>query len=267
MMLEFVWVDGLRQSVSQEMWDETASTFFGLGYRTILPVVKEIQEPVNFHRNLAAQVANALGRPFDKAPWEFIESGNVPVGSAVEVVGSWPTNPDQPNDSALCMAWSAISPVAPAPHDAAYLSGVSLPWSYNSASPLSGLPTLSRLEESQAIRHLENVGAGVGLWWNNNGYLAGSTHGAPLVQIGKRSWVFPDRGSGMVSNWVFFNVASLLGATPSLLTREMLTDGGAVVFIDGSGSATALDSLDGEPLELDKDVVLTLLTTSLGLLG
>jgi hypothetical protein len=67
-MMEFVWVDGIRQPVEDDDWQQTASTFFGMGYRTAFPVVENIADPVGFHRNLVEKLAATLGRSFDRGP-------------------------------------------------------------------------------------------------------------------------------------------------------------------------------------------------------
>lgn len=266
-MMDFVWVDGLRHPVDEEAWDETAATFFGVGYRTRLPVVETIAEPVNFHRVPAQMVASTLGRTFDSAPWDVIETGNSLVGSALEVVGGWPSANAATGIGSDTLAWTAIVPVAPAAHDATYGAGVSLPWTYNSGSPLAGLPSLSRLEEEQAARHLREVGASVGLWWNVSSHLASSTAGVPLVQTGRHSWVYPDRSAGIVSSWAFFNIATTLSAMPEAITADLLSASTAIAFVSETGGITVLDTLDGRPQVADREQVLTLLTTRLGFLS
>lgn len=265
--MEFVWNDGMRQPVEEEAWDRMASTFFGVGYRTTLPVVDPMADPVNFHRNLAEKLASTLGRPFDRTPWDFIEAGNFPVGSALEIVGGWPSPGVSFGEPAGQTPWTAVARIAPAPHDAAYGPGASLPWKSNSMSPLASLPALSRLEDEQASRHLLEVGATVGLWWNAAEHLTGSTAGVPLLQSGRRSWVFPDRNAGIVSNWAFFSIASALGAMPESITADVLCASRAVAFVSGKGAVTVLDSLDGQDLTPDREHVMKLLTTRLWFLA
>ena len=91
------------------------------------------------------ELASTLGRPFDRAPWEFIEAGNFPAGSALEVVGGWPSPGVAVGEAAGDTPSSAISVIEPAPHDASHAAGVSLPWTSNSASPFVSLPPSSRL--------------------------------------------------------------------------------------------------------------------------
>ena len=265
--MEFVWVDGIRQPVEDEVWDQTAATFFGIGYRTTFPVVKAVAEPVNFHRNLAEKLAGVLRRPFDRAPWDFIEAGNFPGGTALEVVGGWPSPGVAFGEHAGQTPWSAIAPVPPAAHDATYGAGVSLPWTSNPTSPLAGLPTLTRLEEEQADRHLHETGAAVGLSWNTAQHLTGSTAGVPLVQTGKRSWVYPDRSASIVSNWTFFTIANALSATPEAITTDVVHASRAVAFVSGNGGVTVLNSLDRRDLAPDREQVLNLLTTRLRFLA
>jgi hypothetical protein len=266
-MMELVWVDGIRQPLEEDEWHQTAATFFGIGYRTTLPVVANVAEPVNFHRNLAEKLATTLGRPFDRAPWEFIEAGNLPTGAAVEVVGGWPSPGVSFGEPAGNTPWSAIAQIAPAAHDATYGSGVSLPWTSNPISPLAGLPVLSRLEDEQASRHVRNAGAAVGLWWNDAEHLTGSTVGVPLVQTGKRSWIYPDLGAGIVSSWAFFNIANALSAMPDAITLEAVRSSKAVAFVSGTGAVTVLESIDGQPVTADREQVLALLTTRLRFLA
>ncbi len=261
--MEFVWVDGVRQPMEEAAWGKVAETFFGMGYRTTLPVVEDIASPVKFHRGLVEKLASALGRPLDRAPWDFIEAGNFPAGSALEVIGGWPSPGVAFGEAAGHTPWSAIAAIEPAAHDAAHAAGVSLPWAFNSASPLVNLPTLSRLEDDQAARHLQEVAADIGLWWNSARHLTGSTAGVPLIHTGRRSWVFPDRSAGIVSSWAFFNIASTLSAMPEAITVDVLRDSRAVAFISGTGAVTVLDSLDGHDLVPDREAVMTLLTTRL----
>lgn len=265
--MEFVWVDGIRQPVEEEAWEQTAGTFFGIGYRTTFPVIDAITEPINFHRGLAEKLAATLRRPFDLAPWDFIEAGNFPVGTALEVVGGWPSPGVAFGEDAGQTPWSVIAPVPPAAHDAAYGAGVSLPWTSNPTSPLAGLPTLTRLEDEQAERHLHETGAAVGLWWNTARHLTGSTAGVPLVQTGKRSWVYPDRSASIVPSWAFFNIANALSAIPEPITTAVLDSSQTVAFVAGTGGVTVLSSLDGRDLTPDREQVLNLLTTRLKFLA
>lgn len=266
-MMDFVWVDGIRRPVHEDDWQEAALTFFGMGYRTTLPVVGNIADPVNFHRILAEKLASTLGRSFDPAPWDFIECGNFPTGSALEVVGGWPSPGAPLGEPPGDTPWSAIAQIAPAAHDATYGAGVSLPWMSSSSSPLASLPVLSRLEDDQASRHVRDAGAAVGLWWNAAAHLTGSTVGVPVVQTGKRSWIFPDRSAGSVSSWAFFNVANALSAMPHLITLEAIRSSKAVAFVSGTGAVTVLESIDGWPLTSDREHVMTLLTTRLRFLA
>ncbi len=58
-------------------------------------------------------------------------------------------------------------------------------------SPLAGPPTISTPEATLAARHLTEVGAEVGLWWNHRGELCTSTAGPLLVELAD-GWVKPD---------------------------------------------------------------------------
>lgn len=265
--MELVWVDGLRSPVKEEAWERTAATFYGVGYRTNLPVVENMSEPVSFHRNLAEKLASTLERPLDRSPWDFIEAGNFPVGSAIEVVGGWPSPGVAFGEPAGDTAWTAIAPIAPSAHGATFVDSVSLPWKSNPMSPMAGLPTLSRLEDYQAARHVKAAHAKVGLWWNAANHLTGSTAGVPLVQQGRRSWIFPSRIVGIVSSWVFFNIANALSAMPEIITMDTLRGSRATVCISGTGDVSVLNSIDGQPLTSDREQVLELLTTRLRFLA
>ncbi|MFC6287587.1 hypothetical protein ACFP3Q_14465 [Nocardioides sp. GCM10027113] len=253
--------------MDDEIWNQNAATFFGLGYRTSLPVIEDMEEPVNFHRGLAAKLASALGRTFDPAPWDFIEAGNLPAGGAVEVVGGWPSPGVATGGGPGDTPWSAITQVAPAAHDASYGAGVSLPWPSNPLSALAGLPTLSRLEDQQAERHVQDIGAAVGLWWSTAEHLTGSTAGVPMIQTGRRSWIFPDRSAGTTPSWVFFNIANALSAVPGAITIDAIRSSKAAAFITGTGAVTVIETLDGTDLAPDREQVLTLLTTRLRFLA
>ena len=114
---------------------------------------------------------------------------------------------------------------------------------------------------------MREAGAGVGLWWNTAAHLTGSTAGVPLLQTGKRSWVFPDRSAGIVSSWVFFKIANALSAMPEAITADLVRSSKAVAFVTGTGAVTVVDSLDGSELPPDREQVLTLLTTRLRFLA
>lgn len=264
--MDLVWIDGLRQTVDEATWGDAAARFLGLGYRTRLPVVDDMAGPVNFHRGLAQKVASTLSGPFDPTPWAFIEAGNFTVGSALEVVAGWPSAGPFPGDMSS-HSWTAVASVAPAAHDATHGEGVSLPWTYNSDSPLAGLPTLSALDEHQAARHLRAVRATVGLWWNGSAHLVSSTTGVPLVHVGGRAWVYPDRSAGIVSSWAFFQIATAVSALPAAITADMLETSKVIAFVSETGGITVLDSLDGRALVAIRELVLSLLSTRLGFLA
>ncbi len=265
--MNLVWVAGTRTPVTEGDWADTAATFLGAGYRMMLPIVPDRDGPVRFHRKLAQKVALTLGARFDPAPWQYLATNAVPVGAVVEVIGGWPSTgpPEARLDDSP--PWTAIVELAPAPHDAAYRRGVTLPWASNPHSPTTGLPMLSRLDEQQAGRYLRKVGATVGLWMNTTGNLSGSTAGVPLIPTGKRSWVFPDRSAGIVSNWVFWALADALSALPQSITADVLGSTGTVAAISGAGAVTVLTSLDDHELSPDHERVLDLLAARLKLLG
>ena len=75
--------------------------------------------------------------------------------------------------------------------------------------------------------------------------LSGSTAGVPLVQTGRRSWVFPDRNVGIVSSRAFLNTASALAATPEGITADVLRKSNLVAFVSGTGAVTVLTPLTG----------------------
>ncbi|MGL5825978.1 MAG: hypothetical protein ACRCYU_14380 [Nocardioides sp.] len=269
-MIEHVWIDGLRTPVEEDDWANAAASFMGRGYRTSFPLTTDVAEPANFHRQMALRVANTFGLGLDEAPWDFVTNGNLPPGSAIEIVSGWRPTRDSTasgDPTGPATAWTAVARVESAPHDSLRADAVSLPWAYNSQSPLAGMPLLSRVEDDQARRHLREVGADLGLWWNADGQLADSTHGTPLVRVGQRSWAFPHRSASSPSSWIFFNIASLLGAIPTRLTSEALEASSAVVFIDSIGKITVLKSLNGAAKVLDREAELTVLSTRLGLIS
>lgn len=264
--MDFVWVNGQRREIDDDHWHEAAAGFWGLGFRTRLPVTKRMSDPVRFHQGLAEVIASRLGRTFDPTPWRFVEGEHFPAGIALEIVGGWPSADPTAPAAADAPAWTAVSLVRQAAHDATYGAGVALPWVYDASSPLSGLPTLSRMDDSQAARHLVEVGASVGLWWNASPELVASTAGVPLIQVGRRSWVYPRRGASFTPSWAFHNVAMSLSAMPEEITEDLIGSSRAVTFISDIGDVTVLDTLNGRPLAVDRDLVLTLLASRLDFL-
>jgi hypothetical protein len=105
------------------------------------------------------------------------------------------------------------------------------------------------------------------VWWNAAEHMTGSSVGVPLVQTGKRSWVFPDRNAGIVSGWAFFNIASALSAMPEAITLDTIRSSKAVAFVSATGAVTVLDSIDGQPLMADREQVMTLLIARLRFLA
>lgn len=268
-MNELVWIDGVRTPTDDATWAQAAAGFFGRGYRTSFPVTDEVPPALNFHRQMCERLATLLGQELDRAPWQFLEVEGFARGAAVEVVGGW-RNAGKDltlEPSSATISWTAIGRLGDASHDATRGAGVTLPYVYNSQSRLAGLPVVSRLEDDQAARYVSGAGADIGLWWTANGQLAASTQGAPLVQVGPHSWVFPERSAAMRSSWIFYNIASHLGSVPMRITEETLGECRTVAFIDSIGKVAVLTSLDDRPLTPDREGELAILTTRLGLIG
>lgn len=220
------WHDGAE--VAEADWAAAAASFLGGGYRVVVPVVPDA---VAFAREQARRTFDVLGIGWDEAPWAAAP-GSVPVeisgGASYDAVRRGYGAP-----------WTRVAPM-PLPTTSTRDAGaVDLPWAWSSDSPLAGLPTISTLEASLAARHLADVGAEVGLWWNHRDELCTSTAGPLLVELAD-GWARPDPRAGAVPNRAWAQAAASRDARPTPITRPLLRTARSVLAVDPLGTLTTL---------------------------
>lgn len=220
------WHDGAE--VAEADWAAAAASFLGGGYRVVVPVVPDA---VAFAREQARRTFDVLGIGWDEAPWAAVP-GSVPVeisgGASYDAVRRGYGAP-----------WTRVAPLQMPASSTRDAVAVDLPWDWSSDSPLAGLPTISALEATLAARHLADVGADAGLWWNHRDELCTSTAGPLLVELAD-GWVQPDPSAGAVPSWTGERAAVSRGARPTPITRPLLRSARSVLAVDPLGTISTL---------------------------
>lgn len=210
-------------------WDREAASFLGGGYRVLAPM---LPEAIRHARDQARRVTDRLGIAWDDAPWR-----SLPAADAVEVSGGAAYDP-RARAYGVLRTHVVGRPLLPAPDPAPAVT-VDLPWTWPSAGPLAGLPTLDGLAEHVADRHLAAHGATAGLWWDHRDRLCTSTRGPLLLRLDD-GWARPDDAAAAVPSWAYDRASARVGARPTDVTRELLAHAHDVVAVSPLGTWTAL---------------------------
>lgn len=195
------WVDGVETVLTEAEWARRAAAFLGCGFRVVVPSGPVRAEALADARRQAIRIAELFDATFDEAPWQAAASCEDPV----ELVGGWRHQFRGPAGAST----TRVSKLAERPPSVRHLSSVRLPWALNAHSPMTGLPMISGLEESQAVRALTPDTAG--LWWNTDGHLTSSTAGPLLLRM-HGEWAHPPLDGGTVPHLVWCRVAEQLAA-------------------------------------------------------
>lgn len=252
------WHDGQLRDLTLEQWSQTVTQFLGCGFRVRVPASTSGSDPLNYARGAALRVADAFAQPLDQIAWDAIAT----LKGSFVVEGGWEYWPGE----AMGAPWTRVAAGGRTHSEARIVQAVRLPWAWSSDGATAKLPMISTIEAGQAERHLRTVGAGMGLWFNHRDELCMSTSGPVLVQTGKRSWTFPGRQAGLVSNWAFFEIANRLGALPATITSTELAESRAVCAVSDLANIYLIESIDDLVSSLDPEQVATLMQVRRGLL-
>lgn len=250
------WHDGVVVDSPLEEWSVTVAQFMGCGFRVRVPAT-DGSDAMNHARGSAQRVAEAFSQSLDPAAWDAIAT--LPGPYVVE--GGWSYVPGRPVEG----GWTRVALGGRTHREARIARAARLPWAWSSGSPTASLPMMSTIEAGMAERHLRDAGQEVGLWFNTQDELCMSTVGPVLVQSGKRSWLFPDRNAGLISNWAFFEVATRLSARPAKITASEIDQALAICAISDLANVHLFESIDGEVVPLDPYQVGSLMQARLSL--
>lgn len=228
------WVDGLEVVLTEGEWARHAAAFLGCGFRVVIPSGPVRREALDAARGQAVSIAALFDASFDEAPWEAAAASEHPVG----IIGGWRHQFRGPAGAQTTMLTSLAQPL----QRWRRASGVHLPWALNAHSPLAGLPMVSGLEETQALRTLEP--SSVGMWWNTDGQLTSSTAGPLLLPVGGR-WHRPPLAGGTVPHFLWERTAERLGADDLAMDDEVVAAASSLCAIDPLGAVTVIDSIAG----------------------
>lgn len=232
------WVDGVEVDCSEPEWAVRAAGFLGCGFRLVVPAGPERPGALRRARELAGEVAAAVGGVLDEVPWRQLAR----TRGAYEVVGGWTHQFRGP--VGVCATRVTPLPVGRPKWRAA--PGVTLPWAVNEHSPVTGLPTISRHGAAQAARHVAAHSPGaVGLWTDSVGCVVDTTAGPPLM-LTQEGWRHPTPTRGTVPHHLWERAAELLGAAAGTTPPGVVR---AVLCVGPDGSVTSLTSVDGTPAD------------------
>lgn len=230
------WVDGDQVDCPSREWAARVAGFLGCGFRVVVPAGPERAGGLRRAHQLADQVASVVGGTLDEEPWRHLER----EAGVWEVVGGWTHQFRAP-------AGACATRITPLPTPDArwrWAPSVTLPWTVNAHSPVTGLPMVSGHDPAAATRHLaEHAPGTVGLWTDGEGHLVDTTAGPPLL-LTARGWRSPTAAAGTVPHHLWERSALLLGAGERLVAASQAY---ALLCVAGDGTVTALTSVDGAP--------------------
>lgn len=228
------WRDGTATTLSEEAWEAVAAGFLGCGFRVTVPVRRGAGDALAQARELAGRVAGRLGVGIDPAAWDGLARTLVEDGpedwQGVVVLGGWGYGIGRD----FGPAWTRAVAGLPMPREVRTVETVTLPWRWSSRSPTAGLPMISALEEARASEHLDERGAGAGLWTDAADRVVTGTAGPLLVERDGR-WVFPDPATGVVPQWLHSCMAAALGAEPGRVAEPDLRAGRVACMVSPLG--------------------------------
>lgn len=228
------WVDGERVDSSAGEWSARVAGFLGCGFRVVVPAGPERAGALRRAHELAARVASVVGGDLDPEPWRHL----IRTSGAREVVGGW-THRFRAPAGECATRITPLPATDPAPRSA---SAVTLPWTVNTHSPVSGLPMVSRHGETAAARHLvERAPGSVGLWTDDGGHLVDTTAGPPLL-LTAEGWTCPTATAGTVPHHLWERSADLLRASEGLVAASRAY---ALLCVAADGAVTTLTAVDG----------------------
>ncbi|WP_127480388.1 hypothetical protein [Nocardioides pantholopis] len=220
------WHDGTPTDLSGAAWNRLVPDFLGVGFRLRIAAGAEALA----HAEAGARrVAQVVGARFDPVPWADLASGSGPV----EVVGGW----ERHLVHGLGAPWTRVTTVSLQPDRAT--AARTLPWPWPE-SPTAGLPTISRLADTQAERELDRSGHGLGLWLDGSGAVRAGTAGTPVVRLADGTWV---RAAG--GPWPGWPVLALPAA---VISPDVLAATTALAAVSDLGEVVLARSLDGRAL-------------------
>lgn len=234
------WRGGLETVLSEEAWQAVAAGFLGCGFRVTVPVRRGAGDSLAHARELAGRTAARLGVGVDPVAWDALSRALVEEGPAewhgVVVLGGWGYGIGRD----FGPAWTRAVTGLPVGRDVRTVRAVTLPWRWSSNTPTAGLPMISSLEEGRAAVHLEEQGAGAGLWTDLDGQVVAGTAGPLLLDLGGR-WVFPDPAAGAVPQWLHASMAAVLRAQPARIGERDLAAGGTACLVSALGDLLLLE--------------------------
>lgn len=245
------WHGGRELRSSSVEWAATVSKFMGCGFRVGVPSAAIRSGPVGYAQESAERVADALSTSLDEAAWDDVARTRPPF----VVEGGW----EYRADGSFGPPWTRVAPGGVTHVAGGTVRSSRLPWTWNSESATAGLSTISTMEADRAERHLKEVGAELGLWFNHREELCMSTAGPLLVKTGMRSWAIPDGGAGLVCNWAFSGVVSLLAPVRRPITLDVLQGSVAVCVVSDLANVLLVKSHGDVSVDFEPDEVAELL--------
>ncbi|MCL2615168.1 MAG: hypothetical protein FWD95_18295, partial [Nocardioidaceae bacterium] len=149
----------------------------------------------------------------------------------VVVEGGWEYWPGRP----MGEPWTGVAAIEPTGPADVPVAAVRLPWTWATETPTAGLPMLSDAADRQARRHLDRVGADVGLWLDHRGALCASTAGAVLVRAADGAWLRPDDASAPPSSWAYEQACEAVAARRTTLDGAVLASASIIRVVDELG--------------------------------